>query len=251
MKKVTTVKVLENYRVRLRFNDGAEGEIDFSSKPRTGVFSFWSNYENFRKARIGDSGKLFWNDQIDFCPDSLWLQVTGQKPEVLLGQNLDWLVHKRNLIQKDALQLHKILRNCNSIRDKQDSFIAQDLVGATFSLWRGVFLAYDKESKLGQPPKHAKEFLEKLITDNAITFKDDKNANEWTANYYVDNAGRILEDESRCGSLASDSNAKWNRNKYDELPDIKARWEYNQKVLKCKIELFRKKQKSFHKKFAN
>jgi hypothetical protein len=69
MKKITSLKVLESYRVSLRFNDGAEGEI------------------NFRKARTGDSGELIWNDQIDFCPDSLWLQVTGQKPEALLNQN--------------------------------------------------------------------------------------------------------------------------------------------------------------------
>ena len=87
MKKITAIKVLENYRVWLRFNDGVEGELDFSSKPRTGVFAFWNSYENFRKARIGDYSELLWNDQLDFCPDSLWLQVTGQKPEVLLNQN--------------------------------------------------------------------------------------------------------------------------------------------------------------------
>ena len=87
MKKITAIKVLENFRVRLHFNDGVEGEVDFSSKPRTGVFAFWSSYENFRKARIGDSGELLWNDQLDFCPDSLWLQVTGENPEMLLGQN--------------------------------------------------------------------------------------------------------------------------------------------------------------------
>jgi len=87
MKKIAAVKVLDDYRVWLRFNDGAEGEIDFSSKPRTGVFAFWNDRENFSKARVGDSGELIWNDQIDFCPDSLWLQVTGQKPEALLDQN--------------------------------------------------------------------------------------------------------------------------------------------------------------------
>jgi hypothetical protein len=86
MKKVTTVKVLENYRVRLRFNDGVEGEVDFSPKPRTGVYAFWNNYENFRNVRIGELGELLWSDQVDFCADSLWLQVTGQKPEVLLNQ---------------------------------------------------------------------------------------------------------------------------------------------------------------------
>jgi hypothetical protein len=87
MKKITTLKILDNYRVWLRFNDGVEGEADFSSKPRTGVFAFWNSYDNFCNARIGDFGELLWNDQLDFCPDSLWLQVTGEKPEVLMAQN--------------------------------------------------------------------------------------------------------------------------------------------------------------------
>lgn len=87
MKKVTTLKVLENYRVWLRFNDGVEGDVDFSAKPRTGVYAFWNSYENFRKVRIGELGELLWSDEVDFCADSLWLQVTGQKPEVLLNQN--------------------------------------------------------------------------------------------------------------------------------------------------------------------
>ena len=86
MKKITALKVRDNYRVWLRFDDGVEGEVDFSLKPRTGVFAFWNNYENFRGARLGGCGELIWNDQLDFCPDSLWLQVTGQKPEVLLNQ---------------------------------------------------------------------------------------------------------------------------------------------------------------------
>ena len=87
MKKLTAIKVLDNYRVSLRFNDGVEGEVDFSKKPRTGVFAFWNSCESFRTARIGDAGELVWNDQIDFCPDSLWLQVTGEKPEALVAQN--------------------------------------------------------------------------------------------------------------------------------------------------------------------
>lgn len=87
MKKITAIKVLDDYRVWLRFDDGVAGEIDFSSKPRTGVFAFWNDRENFRTARVGDAGELIWNDQIDFCADSLWLQVTGQKPEIFLEQN--------------------------------------------------------------------------------------------------------------------------------------------------------------------
>ena len=44
MKRITALKVLDNYRVWLRFNDGVEGEVDFSQKPRTGVYASWNNY---------------------------------------------------------------------------------------------------------------------------------------------------------------------------------------------------------------
>jgi hypothetical protein len=88
MKKITAIRVLEDYRVWLRFDDGVEGELDFSHKARTGVYAGWANYDNFRQARIGDCGELQWDSQVDFCPESLWLQVTGQKPEALLDQNL-------------------------------------------------------------------------------------------------------------------------------------------------------------------
>ena len=86
MKKITDLKVLNNFRLWLRFDDGVEGEIDFSVKPRTGVFAYWNNYDNFRGARVGDVGDLVWNEEIDFCADSLWLQVTGMKPEALSDQ---------------------------------------------------------------------------------------------------------------------------------------------------------------------
>jgi len=45
MKKITALKVLDNYRVWLRFSDGVEGEVDFSSKPRTGVYAGWASYD--------------------------------------------------------------------------------------------------------------------------------------------------------------------------------------------------------------
>jgi len=72
MRKITKLNILNNYRVWLRFDDGAEAEVDFSLKPRTGIYAFWDHYENFRKAQIGEAGELRWNDQIDFSADSLW-----------------------------------------------------------------------------------------------------------------------------------------------------------------------------------
>ena len=83
MKKLVAVMVLDGYRLRVQFDDGVEDVVDFSAKPRTGVFSRWDDYEFFRRARIGSFGELVWDDQIDFCPDALWLQITGQPPETL------------------------------------------------------------------------------------------------------------------------------------------------------------------------
>jgi hypothetical protein len=33
--------------------------------------------------QIGPNGELVWGDQIDFCPDALYLEITGRKPEEL------------------------------------------------------------------------------------------------------------------------------------------------------------------------
>jgi hypothetical protein len=83
MKKITALNVLDHYRVWLRFDDGVEGEVDFSHKPRTGVYAPWQDYNCFRRAHIGQYGELRWDDQLDFGPDSLWLRVTDRPPEDL------------------------------------------------------------------------------------------------------------------------------------------------------------------------
>jgi hypothetical protein len=83
MKQITALRVLDRYRIWLRFDDGVEGEVDFSQKARTGVFAPWQDYAFLRRAHLGEYGELRWDDQLDFCPDSLWLQVTGRKPEDL------------------------------------------------------------------------------------------------------------------------------------------------------------------------
>ena len=71
IKKLTEVRVLDKYRVWLRFDDGIEGEVDFSGKPRTGVYVPWEDYDYFRRAQVGPSGELVWDDQVDFSPTSI------------------------------------------------------------------------------------------------------------------------------------------------------------------------------------
>ena len=46
----------------LAFDDGVSGVVDLSELVGRGVFALWG-------------------DQIDLCPDSLYLRATGKKPE--------------------------------------------------------------------------------------------------------------------------------------------------------------------------
>ena len=83
MKKIVDVSVMQNYRLELKFADGVTGTVDLSNLVGKGVFSYWNDYESFKQVKIGSSGELIWNKQVDLCPDSLYLKVTRQKPEDL------------------------------------------------------------------------------------------------------------------------------------------------------------------------
>jgi len=83
MHKIINVTVLQNYKVRLEYADGEKGIADLSHLVGKGVFALWNDYNTFQNVKIGSSGELLWNDQVDLCPDSLYLQITNQEPEDL------------------------------------------------------------------------------------------------------------------------------------------------------------------------
>jgi hypothetical protein len=81
MRKISEVRVLQGYRLELAFDDGAHGVVDLSDLVGKGVFAMWCDPRIFGQVRIGSFGELIWGDQIDLCPDALYLKVTGKKPE--------------------------------------------------------------------------------------------------------------------------------------------------------------------------
>lgn len=81
MVKITKVSVLKNYRLEVAFDDGVWGEVDLSDLVGKGVFTLWRDPHIFEQVQIGSFGELLWVDKIDLCPDSLYLKVTGKKPE--------------------------------------------------------------------------------------------------------------------------------------------------------------------------
>jgi hypothetical protein len=83
MRKIVKVKVLPGYRLDLEFDDGASGTVDLSDLVGRGVFGLWRDRSAFEQVRVGPSGELVWSDQVDLCPDALYLKATGRKPEDL------------------------------------------------------------------------------------------------------------------------------------------------------------------------
>ncbi len=83
MRKITNVKALQPYRLELTFDDGTSGTVDVSHLAGKGVFACWNDPAVFARVRIGSSGELVWADQVDLCPDALYLNLTGKKPEEL------------------------------------------------------------------------------------------------------------------------------------------------------------------------
>lgn len=80
MRKVTTVRPLDGYRIELAFDDGVRGIADLSELAGRGVFALWDDYDFFKSVRVVESGEIAWGEEVDLCPDSLYLIVTGKNP---------------------------------------------------------------------------------------------------------------------------------------------------------------------------
>jgi hypothetical protein len=77
------VKALPNYRLWLRYADGVAGEVDLSHLAGRGVFALWNVPGEFEKVHVGPRGSISWTDDIDICPDALYMEITGKTPEQL------------------------------------------------------------------------------------------------------------------------------------------------------------------------
>jgi len=81
--KVISAKPLSHFRLRLKFADGAEGIADLSSIAGKGVFKAWLEPGFFNQAFVTAQGGVAWPGDLDLCPDALYLEMTGKRPEDL------------------------------------------------------------------------------------------------------------------------------------------------------------------------
>ena len=66
------------YSVLLSYDDGVSGAVDLSHLAGQGVFAAWHDRAFFEAVRLSESGGITWGNDIDLCPDDLYLRLTGK-----------------------------------------------------------------------------------------------------------------------------------------------------------------------------
>jgi hypothetical protein len=80
LRDIVAVSVLDGFRLRIRFDDGVEGDVDIADTvPFTGVFEPLKERREFTAVRVHpELGTIYWPCGADLDPDVLYSRVTGR-----------------------------------------------------------------------------------------------------------------------------------------------------------------------------
>ena len=84
MIKAVKVESRPGYRIWVEFSDGVAGEIDLSDVAGRGVFAAWNEPGFFEKVHVDSYGAVAWSEDIDLCPYSLYMDLTGKPVEEVM-----------------------------------------------------------------------------------------------------------------------------------------------------------------------
>jgi hypothetical protein len=73
VKTIVAVTPLENYSLLLEFSNGEKRIADITDLLAKPVYQPLKNKAFFQKVHIVHNYTIAWNDEIDMCPDSLYL----------------------------------------------------------------------------------------------------------------------------------------------------------------------------------
>ncbi|MEX2140575.1 MAG: DUF2442 domain-containing protein [Pirellulales bacterium] len=77
MPRVQTVRALDDYRLAIRFDDGAEGEIALRDRLFGPVFEPLRDAGVFAKVFVDEYGAIAWPNGADLAPDAIYEQFRG------------------------------------------------------------------------------------------------------------------------------------------------------------------------------
>jgi len=73
---IVGVAVVGDYRLRLLFDDGTVGDVDFTSRQWTGVFEPLRDPAYFAQVRVDpEAATIVWPNGIDMAPEPLYEQA--------------------------------------------------------------------------------------------------------------------------------------------------------------------------------
>lgn len=77
---VVTAEYMDGYRIKVTFDDGRDGIVDFSSYLNAGgVFDRFRDMEFFKGFTVDrELGVLSWGGEIDIAPETLYSRATGE-----------------------------------------------------------------------------------------------------------------------------------------------------------------------------
>ena len=78
MIRPTQVEPRDGYRIWLRYQHRTMGEIDLSHLVGRGVFEAWNDRACFDAVRIAPTGGVVWGEDIELCPDALYMRLSGK-----------------------------------------------------------------------------------------------------------------------------------------------------------------------------
>jgi uncharacterized protein DUF2442 len=73
---VCAVEVIGDFRLRLTFEDGTLGEVDFTERAWRGVFEPLRDPAYFARVRVdAEAGTIAWPNGVDMAPEALYEQA--------------------------------------------------------------------------------------------------------------------------------------------------------------------------------
>ena len=89
LKDIVEVQPTRDYRLRLRFEDGSEGEVDVAGMIQfEGIFAPLKDHAELLKVSVNpELGTICWPNGADLDPDVLYAKVTGE--EISISESLE------------------------------------------------------------------------------------------------------------------------------------------------------------------
>jgi hypothetical protein len=84
MKKVIEVAPRDGFKIYIQFDDGKSGVVDLADISNREVTQSWNDRSTFESAVVTPEGAVEWPGGVDLCGDSLYLRLTGKRPEEIL-----------------------------------------------------------------------------------------------------------------------------------------------------------------------